>query len=200
MGRRPVAKEQLFYLSSVPMRHDPTQGSNNSEVGTQADELLPLVYEELRRLAAGMLRHRRALTIQPTVLVHEAFMKLSSEHSSRWHNENHFRAVAAIAMRRVLADHAKSRRRLKRGGGRVAVTLGEVSVTETQPDLGAIDELLKELEAECPRVAQLVIYRFFGDLDVASAAERLGVSLSTAEADWRFARAWLSSRLREPIG
>jgi RNA polymerase sigma factor (TIGR02999 family) len=135
------------------------------------------------------------------VLVHEAFVKLSAEHSSRWSDEHHFRAVAAMAMRRVLADHAKSRRRLKRGGGRVMVTLGEgnegpaATAPGGGPDLAEIDDLLRELEADCPRVAQLVIYRFFGDMDVASAAQRLGVSVSTAEADWRFARAWLRQRL-----
>lgn len=163
----------------------------------QADALLPLVYDELRRIAAGMLRANNRWTIQPTALVHEAFMRLSGEHSAHWKNEGHFRAVASIAMRRVLADHAKSRRRIKRGSGRRAVTLSGELIGHAEPDLADVDEALAELEATSPRVARLVIYRFLGDLSVTEAAERLGVSLSTAEADWRFARAWLKRRLAE---
>ena len=156
--------------------------------------MLPVVYDELRRIAAGMLRQHGAMTIQPTALVHEAYLKLSAEHSSRWADACHFRAVASIAMRRVLADHAKARRRLKRGGGRVQVTLHADYGLGVETDLTDVDEALEELELSSPRVARLVIYRFFGDLSVAQAAERLGVSLSTAEADWRFARAWLKRR------
>ncbi len=165
----------------------------------QADRLMPVVYDELRRIAAGLLHDREGFTIQPTVLVHEAYMKLAREHSSHWHDEAHFRAVASIAMRRVLADHVRTRERLKRGSGQVQrLDLGPVDGLPSPreaPQLAHVHEALEELEQSAPRVARLVVYRFFGDLDVHQAAERLGVSLSTAEADWRFARAWLKRRL-----
>jgi len=163
----------------------------------QADQLLPMVYDELRRIAAGLLGDRPGLTIQPTVLVHEAYLKLSREHSSRWNDETHFRAVASIAMRRVLADHVRTRGRVKRGGDldRVDLTLDLQPGASAPADLTRVHEALEELEQSAPRVARLVIYRFFGDLDARQAAERLGISLSTAEADWRFARAWLKKRL-----
>lgn len=173
---------------------DPHPSATPDELA-QADAMLPLVYDELRRIAAGMLRSRAALTIQPTALVHEAFLRLSAEHSSRWTDEGHFRAIASMAMRRVMADHARSRRRLKRGAGHRGVTLGSDIAGSIEPGLTEVDDALRELEASSPRVARLVIYRYFGDLSVAQAAERLGISLSTAEADWRFARAWLKRRL-----
>lgn len=177
----------------------PPQPDASSEAA-QAEAMLPLVYEELRRIAAGMLRAEQPLTIQPTVLVHEAHIRLSAQHASRWADEGHFRAVASIAMRRVLAHHAKARRRLKRGGGRRAITLfGDVAGAEPAP-LEDVDAAPAELEASSPRVARLVVYRFLGDLSVAQAAERPGVSLSTAEADWRFARAWLRRRLAGDAG
>lgn len=142
-----------------------------------------------------MIRANAGWTLQPTALVHEAYMRLSSEHSSEWGDEAHFRAIASIAMRRVLADHAKSRRRLKRGGGRRGVTIDGDVVGAAEPELTDVDAAIAELEQTSPRVARLVIYRFLGDLSVPQAAERLGVSVSTAEADWRFARAWLKRRL-----
>lgn len=179
-----------------------------------ADRILPEVYDELRRLAAGILRGaggagparagggggvggaRAGVTLQPTLLVHEAWLKLGGS-GVKWESEGHFRAVAALAMRQVLADHARARRRLKRGGGRASVTLDTSMLgvdgpgSRTGPDLDRLDVALEELERRSPRMARLVVYRFFGDLSVEDAARRLGVSVSTAEADWRFARAWL---------
>lgn len=157
--------------------------------------MLPVVYDELRRIAASFMKRDGAFTIQPTVLVHEAYLRLSAEHSSQWKDEQHFRAIASIAMRRVLADHAKSRRRLKRGGGRRAMTLDAELVGASAPDMTTMDDALDELERSNPRLARLVVYRFFGDMSVEQAAHRLGVSVSTAESDWRFARAWLKRRL-----
>lgn len=181
----------------------------------QVERLLPLVYHELRRIASSMLRAGPAMTIQPTALVHEAFLKLSREDSSSWNDESHFRAIASIAMRRILADHVRTRTRLKRGGDgggsggdgagssaekaeafrRIDLSLCADAVSLTSADPSDLHEALQDLEAASPRVAKLVIYRFFGDLDVHQAAERLGVSVSTAEADWRFAKAWLRRRL-----
>lgn len=179
-------------------------GGAEDEAG-QAERLLPLVYDELRRIAASMLGGGNGrggnggpVTMQPTAVVHEAFVRLSAQDASRWRNEGHFRAVASIAMRRVLADYAKSRGRIKRGGGweRVGLTLGVDVVDAGVADPVDVHGALEELERVSPRIARLVVYRFFGDLSVEQAAERLGVSLSTAEADWRFARAWLKDRLK----
>ncbi len=180
------------------------EGQSQLDEG-QAERLLPLVYHELRRIASSMLRTGPALTIQPTALVHEAFLKLSREDASYWNDESHFRAVASIAMRRILADHARTRGRLKRGGPaagarRIDLTLCSDSLSLTHADPSDLHEALRDLEAASPRVARLVVYRFFGDLDVVQAAERLGVSVSTAEADWRFARAWLKRRLSDAGG
>ncbi|MBY0262573.1 MAG: sigma-70 family RNA polymerase sigma factor [Phycisphaerales bacterium] len=170
--------------------HPPPESTDEA-----AARLLPVVYAELRQIAAGMLRRSSPMSLQPTVLVHETFLKMAAQHAE-WANESHFRAVASVAMRRVLADHVRGRSRHKRGGGRRPLSL-DVSALGTGERHGAadLDAALEELEASSPRVAKLVIFRFFGDLSVQQAAERLGISLSTAEADWRFARAWLKRRL-----
>ncbi len=137
------------------------------------------------------------MTLQPTALVHEAFLKMAAQKAG-WADEAHFRAIASIAMRRVLADHVRSRRAQKRGGAHRAVSFDVNSFGSTGSfSAAALDAALEELEASSPRVARLVVYRFFGDLNVQQAADRLDISLSTAESDWRFARAWLQQRLRE---
>jgi RNA polymerase sigma-70 factor, ECF subfamily len=172
---------------------DERQGTDD-----HAASLMPAVYAELRRVAASMLKREGPLTIQPTALVHEAFMRLAGDRSSGQAEESQFRALAALAMRRILVDHVRQRRAQKRGSGRRAVSI-DVSLIAAQGscDAGALDEALSVLEAEHPRIASLVIYRFFGGLSVDAAAQRLGVSVSTAETDWRFARAWLKRRMSE---
>lgn len=163
----------------------------------EAARLMPLVYDQLRRIAAGMLRGSGPLTLQPTALVHEAFLRMAAQRAG-WNDEGHFRAIASLAMRRVLADHVRTREADKRGGGHRGMTLsGDVLGTRAPVDASVLDAALEELDAANPRVARLVIYRFFGELSVAEAASRLGVSLSTAEADWRFARLWLQRRLEQ---
>lgn len=181
-------------------KHNPNNGGPNADQSANEDvqRLMPIVYQELRRVAAAMLRGSGPLTIQPTALVHEAFMKLSGEHSSSLVEHEQVRALAALAMRRILIDHVRARRAHKRGSGQRAVSI-DVSLLAARDhcDAEALDEALATLESEHPRVAQLVIYRFFGGLSVESAADRLGVSVSTAETDWRFARAWLKRRMAE---
>lgn len=174
-------------------KHEPTSPPGEAEV---VDRMVPIVYDELRRIAAGMLRRRGPVSIQPTVLVHEAFLRVAADCKGEWSEEAHFRAIASIAMRRVLADHVRGRSRQKRGSGQRPLSL-DVNALGTGERHGAaeLDAALEELESSSPRVARLVIFRFFGDLSVQQAAERLGISLSTAEADWRFARAWLKQRL-----
>jgi RNA polymerase sigma factor (TIGR02999 family) len=160
-----------------------------------ADKLLPLVYDEFRALA----RHYRANhTLQPTALVHEAYMKLVDQTRVDWQGRSHFFAVAAQAMRRILVDHARARQRDKRGGGRARVVLDEAVALSPQKDedVLALDEALERLAKLDARQAKVVELRFFGGMNVEEVAAALGVSKRTVEGDWTFARAWLSRELR----
>ncbi len=161
----------------------------------EIDALMPLVYDELKRIAGGMLRDAPPMTLQPTALVHEAFLKAHEQTRIEWNDEVHFRAVCAIAMRRVLIDHARARGADKRGGDWSRVGLSAIEHFDQRIDATALEDALQVLEQSSPRHARLVEMRFFGGLSVAQAASRLDVSLSTAEADWRTARAWLGARL-----
>jgi len=163
-----------------------------------AAELLPLVYDELRALAAArMAGEAPGHTLDPTALVHEAFLRLVGPTTGPgWANRGHFFAAAAEAMRRVLTDHARARAAAKRGGGRrVTIELDRVAGADPDDDLLAVDESLTRLAAVQPEVARLVTLRYFGGLTVAEAAEALGVSPRTADAWWAYARAWLAADL-----
>lgn len=162
------------------------------------EELLPLVYDELRRVAAVRLQGERAgHTLSATALVHEAYLKLVDQRNSNWKNRAHFFAIAARAMRRVLIDHANKRRAQKRGGGDAVVTLaeGDAAIDLQDEELLNLDEALRTLEALDSRQAQIVQLRFFGGLRHEEIAEVLGVSLATVNRDWRSARAWLTTEL-----
>ena len=164
-----------------------------------ADELLPLVYEELRRLAAWRLAQERpGQTLQATALVHEAWLKLTGgEAERRWNDRTHFFAAAAEAMRRILVDNARRKRCARHGGELERVDLAAIQVpapVQDEDDLLAVHEALDELAALHPRKAELVKLRFFVGLNFAAAAEVLGVSEITAKRDWAFARAWLYRR------
>jgi RNA polymerase sigma-70 factor (ECF subfamily) len=164
-----------------------------------ADKLLPLVYDEFRALARHYLAQERANhTLQPTALVHEAYMKLVDQTRVDWQGRSHFFAVAAQAMRRILVDHARSRQREKRGGGRARVMLDDDVALSPQKDedVLALDEALQRLAKMDPRQAKVVELRFFGGMSVEEVAQALGVSKRTVEGDWTFARAWLSRELR----
>jgi RNA polymerase sigma factor (TIGR02999 family) len=161
-------------------------------------ELLAYVYGELRRRAASYLRRERAgHTLQPTALVHEAWIRLVDQREVRWQNRAHFFAIAAQAMRRILVDHARSRHRAKRGSGATKVTLLEDSARtpERAIDLLALDEALERLARRDPQLARVVELRFFGGLSVEETAEVLGCSASTVKRDWATARAWLHQEL-----
>ncbi|MBK7403101.1 MAG: sigma-70 family RNA polymerase sigma factor [Phycisphaerales bacterium] len=161
-----------------------------------APDFVQCAYEALRGLAAAFLRHERAdHTLQPTALVHEAYLKL--DHAGDWKSETHFQAVAANAMRQILVDHARARATQKRGGDWVRVTLSAGVASEAGPDIDllALDEALRELAKLDPRKARVVELRFFGGLTCAESAEEIGISPKTAEADWYFARAWLREKL-----
>lgn len=161
-------------------------------------ELLPRVYEELRRIAAGRLRHERpGHTLSPTDLVHEAFLKLVPLRGLEMRERAHFHAVAARAMRQVLIDHAERRNALKRGGGLAPVTLLEDVAARDQSldDLIALGRALESLERLDERQARVVECRFFGGLSLEETAAALGISHATVSRDWTFARAWLQREL-----
>lgn len=160
-----------------------------------ARELLPLVYDELRRLAAQRLaRESPGQTLQATALVHEAYLRLvGGDPDKPWDGRGHFFAAAAEAMRRILVESARRRRRLKRGGDRVRVDLdaAQPAAPESDDDLLALDEAMEKLAARDPVKAQLVQLRVFAGLTLADAAEVLGLSTATADRYWAYARAWL---------
>lgn len=167
----------------------------------ELDALVPLVYDELRRLARSYLRRERPdHTLQPTALVHEAFERLVDQRNVEWEGRSHFLAIAAIAMRRLLLQHAEKRRAVKRGSGKQSLTLddtaaallgGEIDIGEIL-DMNACLQRLADLE---PRHAQLVELRVFAGMTMTECATHLGTSLRTAERDWRVASAWLRREL-----
>lgn len=163
-----------------------------------AQELLPLVYAELRRLAGAYFeRQAPSHTLQPTALVHEAYMRLVVDRDSGWNGRDHFFAVAAMAMRQILVDHARRRKADKRGGDWERVTLdAAVAPAGTELDLVDLDAALARLAEHDPRQARVVTLRFFGGLSNEGVAEVLGISRATVANDWRFARAWLAGELR----
>jgi RNA polymerase sigma factor (TIGR02999 family) len=167
---------------------------------TAVDDLMPLVYDELRRLAESHLARERAdHTLQATALVHEAYLKLVDQTRVQWRGRAHFFAVAAQAIRRILIDHARGRRRLKRGGGQARLSLDEALTIghDAETDLIALDDALEQFAAEHPDKAKVVELRFFGGLSNDDAAMVLDVSSRTVERHWRFARAWLYRALDE---
>jgi len=164
------------------------------------DELLPLVYEELRVLAAQKLCHESpGQTLQATALVHEAYLRLVGDESPSWENRGHFFAAAAEAMRRILVENARRKKSPKHGGGRCCVDLDAVEAAAQTPsdDLVALDEALTRLGAADPVKAALVKLRFFAGLSIDQAAEALRISRATAIRHWSFARAWLFHELRK---
>ena len=163
-----------------------------------AEPLMDAVYDELRRLArAYLLRERRDHSLPATGLVHEAYIKLVDHSQAQWRDRTHFFAVAALAMRHVLVDRAKARRRLKRGGDQHQVSLDEENISaDDQPDaLLELDEALTRLAAFDPRLARVVEYRFFGGLTEQEIAEAIGVTRRTVQRDWIKARALLHRAL-----
>ena len=168
-----------------------------------AERLLPLVYGELRRLALRRLkREAPGQTLQPTALVHEAYLRLVGKDTGRrWQGRWHFFAAAAEAMRRILVDRARARRRLKRGGGLGRVELDSIAASVVDPgdELIDLDEALTELGREDPLCARLVNLRVFAGLTQAEAADLLGLPRRTADRHWAYARAWLFDRLRPGV-
>jgi RNA polymerase sigma factor (TIGR02999 family) len=163
-----------------------------------ANELLPLVYDELRKLAAVRLAEEKpGQTLQPTALIHEAYLRLVGGSQPRdWNGRGHFFAAAAEAMRRILVESARRKKTLKRGGERTRVELDEIAAPEGRADeLLAISDALDELEREDPAKAALVKLRYFTGLTLQEAADALGISRATADRHWGFAKAWLYRRI-----
>ena len=169
--------------------------------GDQAalDRLMPLVYSELRRLAANYLRReRQGHTLQPTALVNEAYLRLVDQKNAKWQNRAQFFGISAQLMRRILVDHARGRQAAKRGGSeqqRLSITSAEKVLKDSGIDLLALNEALDELAKMDPQQSRIVELKFFGGLSIEETAEVLGVGHATVERDWKMARAWLRRQL-----
>jgi len=169
------------------------------------NEMLPTMYGELRRVAQRYLgRERKNHTLQPTALVHEAWMRLQNERGGPWEGRTHGLALGAQAMRRLLMDHGRHQKRQKRGGGAHPIALDDLlkaAKTQEVPieDLLTLEDALKRLEAIDPRAAQVISLRFFAGMSSPEVAEHLGVSVRTVEGDWTHARAWLKRALAGEI-
>ncbi len=172
--------------------------SPDHDVDAAAEQLLPLVYDEFRELAAAYLRHERSgHTLQPTALVHEAYMKLVDQTRVDWKGRTHFFAVGAQIMRRILVDHARKREAVKRGGGRLRIALDDERVGSAQEDedVLALEDALERLETMSPRQAKMLELRFYSGMSFAEIAAALEVSKRTVEREWTMVRAWLRREL-----
>ncbi len=167
-----------------------------------ATELLPLVYDELRRLAAHRLAtERNGHTLQPTALVHEAWLKISDNNDRSWNGRQHFFAAAAEAMRRILVDRARRRLAAKRGAGEICLAADDLEIPAPAPDdqLLAVNEALEKFTTVDARKAELVKLRYFVGMSFAEAAEALGIAVPTAKQWWAYARAWLTVEMRGAV-
>jgi RNA polymerase sigma factor (TIGR02999 family) len=204
-----LAKQKPDFLPAPTMSHehqskpDPAVTLLLEQVAAgdsrAAGELLPLVYDELRKLAGSRLAKERAnMTLQPTALVHEAYMRLVGSADVRWNGRGHFFGAAALAMRRILVERARQRAQIKRGGGLGRVDLTQDVVATEEPDateMLALDDALDRLKAYDPRKAEIVMLRFFSGLTVEEVGASLGLSVSQVKTDWAYARAWLHREL-----
>ena len=166
------------------------------------NQLMPIVYRELRRLAKHYLRNERPdHTLQATALVHEAFLRLIDQTNVQWQDRAHFIGISAHLMREILINHAVARKRLKRGGGQYKVSVEEAGawLSEPEVDLIVLNDALNELAAIDPRQSQIVELRFFGGLSVEETAEVLKLSTATVKREWRLAKAWLHSRIKPVV-
>jgi RNA polymerase sigma factor (TIGR02999 family) len=178
-----------------------TQLLNRWKSGDQTalDKLMPLVHNELRRLAGAYLRRERpGHTLQPTALVNEAYLRLVDQRKAKWQNRAQFYGIAAQLMRRILVDHARHHQAAKRGGSdqeRLSITSARELVTKPDLDVLALHEALQELAAIDPKQERIVELKFFGGLSIEETAEVLGIGHATVEREWKLARAWLRRKL-----
>ena len=167
-----------------------------------SQRLLPLVYDELRRLAAArMALEPENQTLQPTALVHEAWLRLVAPGEVHWQNRRHFFSAAAEAMRRIMIERARRKSRLKHGGGQQRLDIADLQLADTTPDekVLLIDEALERLQAEDPEKARIVVMKFFGGLTNREVAESFNVTERTIERQWAYAKAWLFSAVRREL-
>ncbi|MGA2685507.1 MAG: ECF-type sigma factor [Verrucomicrobiota bacterium] len=165
-----------------------------------SEQLLPLVYNELRNLAtARMLQESAGHTLQPTALVHEAWLRLAGEGNQNWKNRAYFFAAAAEAMRRILVEHARRKARLKHGGGQQRLNIEEFELAEVAPDdkILLVDDALEQLERSHPERAKVVVLKFFGGMTNKEVAETLDMGERSVDRHWVCAKAWLFQKLRE---
>ena len=191
-------------VMAIPTSNQVTQWLLEWSGGDQGalDHLIPAVYDELHRVAAAYLRREPAgHTLQPTALVHEAYLRLVDESRVDWHSRAHFFGAAARLMRQILVDHVRRRHAAKRGGGAFKVTIDEASASYAPPDLDllALDSALTELAALDPQQSRVVEMRFFGGLSIEETAEVLAVSPATVKRDWTTAKAFLRRRLKTAV-
>lgn len=189
-------------LEEMPARKDVTQLLADWSGGSQEalDQLMPLVYDELRRLANHYLAQERPdHTLQPTALVHEAYLRLVETRNRNFRSRAYFFGIASQLMRRVLVDHARKHRAAVRGGGMKKLSLDEAIALPNEPDLDllALDDALNTLAAIDPRQSRIVELRFFGGLSVEETAEVLGVSAATIKRDWSWAKTWLYREIKK---
>jgi RNA polymerase sigma factor (TIGR02999 family) len=192
-------------VADAPRKDDVTHLLEELSGGNQdaLAALVPLVYEQLRRLARNhMRRERQGQTLQTTALVHEAYLRLVDQRHVRWQNRSHFFAIAAQAMRRILVSRARAGRAAKRGGGGETIQIDDLDIAnpESPVDLVAIDEALQRLAALDPQQGRIVELRFFGGLTIEEAAEVLQLSTATVKREWRTAKAWLRRELDQSGG
>ena len=172
------------------------------EDGHAAEELLPLVYNELRRLAAARMANEMAgQTLQPTALVHEAWLRLVSDGDQTWEGRDHFFGAAAEAMRRILIENARRKSRLKRWGGQARVDIADLDLASTTPDdkVLLINAAVERLEAENPDMARVVVMKFFAGLTNLEVAKTLGMSERSVDRQWCYAKAWLFRNIRSQM-
>ncbi|MBN2164595.1 MAG: sigma-70 family RNA polymerase sigma factor [Pontiellaceae bacterium] len=177
--------------------HSAARGDESS-----ADALLPLVYDELRKLAyARMANQSSDHTLQPTALVHEAWLRMVDDNDRTWQNRSYFFASAATAMRNVLIDHARKKGRKKRGGNRERIDLDQLEISSPEPDdlILAVDDALKQLERVNPKLAKIVVMKYFGGMTNLEVAEAMGIAQSSVGRYWAGARAWLYKQLNEQM-
>jgi RNA polymerase sigma factor (TIGR02999 family) len=177
---------KFFYAHQVPKDKE------------SLDKLMPLVYDELRRQAARYLRREQpGHTLQTTALIHEAYVRLVDQHNVQWQNRAHFFGIAAQMMRRILVDHARTKKRAKRGGSDIRISLDDATVTVKGQDLDvvALDEALTRLAKIDEQQSRVVELRFFSGLTVEETAEVMGISPATVKRDWSMAKAWLHREL-----
>jgi RNA polymerase sigma factor (TIGR02999 family) len=200
-GLQPQSVNRQYGASTDPMRTDVSESQECQEGGQPppAPDLLPLVYEELRKIAAHkMAQEAPGQTLQPTALVHEAWLRLGADAQPAWKNRAHFFAAAAEAMRRILVERARRRTALKRrvGAGRVSLDEAEIPLAAADDEsLLAVDEVLEQFAAIHPRQAELVKLRFFAGMTFEEAATVLGIAVPKAKKWWAYARAWLAVQM-----